>query len=521
MLVALLGVLKAGAAYVPLDPAFPVDRLHFMLADSDCGVVVTQSSLTGLVGAWRRVLLLDALDDTVPPAGVTDLAYVIYTSGSTGVPKGVLIEHGALSNFLQSMAAEPGCAAGDVLVAVTTLSFDIAALELFLPLVTGATVVIVRRETATDPAALAAALKRHGATIMQATPSTWRMLVDDGWAGRPGLRMLCGGEALPATLAGALLPLGRELWNMYGPTETTIWSSVDHVRPGRPIRLGRPVLNTDLLVVDGHRQPVPAGVAGELLIGGLGLARGYHNRAELTADRFVEHPLAPGARAYRTGDLVRTRRDGEIEFLGRMDHQVKVRGFRIELGEVEVAIAAHPAVRDVVVVVREDVPGDQLLVGYAVGDVDGPELRAFVGTRLPSYMVPSVIMVLDELPRTSNGKTDRKGLPAPEIAVASAAEFVAPRGPVEEAVADMWCTVLRLDQVSVLDDFFTVGGHSLRIAQVLSRVRQTFGVDLTLHEVYERPTVAAMAQAITLRLIDDPELAELMAQVEGTDGSDA
>jgi aryl carrier-like protein len=344
-------------------------------------------------------------------------------------------------------------------------------------------------------------------------------LLDDGWPGRPGMRIVCGGEGYTSALARPLAARVAQLWNFYGPTEATVWcTSALLADPTDPLPLGKPLPGYFVYVADGAGAPVPHGVAGELVVGGVGLARGYHARPELTEDRFI---TVDGRRTYRTGDLARTRRDGTLEFLGRIDHQVKLRGFRIELGEIESALAAHAAVRDVVVVVREDAPGDQRLVGYVVGDVDGSELRTFIGTRLPSYMVPSVVMVLDDLPRTPNGKTDRKRLPVPDVAQAGDAGYVAPRGPVEEAVAEMWCEVLRLDRVGVLDDFFTVGGHSLRITQVLSRVREAFGVDLSLREVYERPTVEAIAQAITIRLLDDPDLAELMAEIEGADGLDA
>jgi acyl-coenzyme A synthetase/AMP-(fatty) acid ligase/acyl carrier protein len=449
----------------------------------------------------------------VPPDA---LAYVIYTSGSTGRPKGVLVQHSGVVNLMAEMAQRPGLAAGEVMVGVTTPAFDLSVPDLFLPLTTGAHLVLADPVTAGDPRALALLLDDAGADVMQATPSTWRMLLDDGWPGRPGMRVVCGGEGYTSALARPLAQRVAQLWNFYGPTEATVWCTSAHLAdPADPLPLGRPLPGYVVYVADPAGAPVPAGVAGELVIGGIGLARGYHERPDLTADRFI---TAGGRRIYRTGDLARARRDGSLEFLGRIDHQVKLRGFRIELGEIESALAAHPGVRDVVVVVREDTPGDQRLVGYVVGDVDGPALREFVGPRLPAYMVPSVVVVLGDLPRTPNGKTDRTSLPVPDAAAVSRAEYVAPRGPVEEAVAEMWCEVLRLDKVSVVDDFFTIGGHSLRITQVLSRIRQAFGVDLPLRDVYETPTVEAIAHAITLRLLDDPELADLMTDIEGTDG---
>jgi amino acid adenylation domain-containing protein len=377
MVVALLAVLKAGGAYVPLDPGFPAERIRFMIEDSGLGVLLTQRpDAERFDGATATVLCLDevrgeldaepreAPEEDVEPG---DAAYVIYTSGSTGRPKGVQVPHGALGNFLRAMKERPGIEADDTLLAVTTLSFDISILELLLPLVEGARVVIAPREVATDGARLAELLAASGATIMQATPSTWRMLLDAGWSGGAGFRVLAGGEALPPVLARDLRATGVPVWNMYGPTETTIWSAVSRVDDG-PVCLGEPIANTQLYVLDAARQLVPLGVPGELYIGGDGLARGYLGRPELTGQRFLPDPFDgdPDGRLYRTGDLVRRRHDGRLEFLGRLDHQVKVRGYRIELGEIESELVRQPAVKDAVVMVREDNPGDQRLVAYLV-----------------------------------------------------------------------------------------------------------------------------------------------------------
>ena len=390
MVVALVAIARAGGAYVPLDPGFPAERVAFMLGDCAAPVVVTQTSLLASLAFHPvRVVCVDGDwahgDDRPAPAGAgpDDLAYVIYTSGSTGRPKGVAVANRALVNFLTTMAERPGLGPDDVLLAVTTLSFDIAGLELWLPLATGAHVVVASRAAASDPLQLMALLERCGATVMQATPATWRMLVEAGWTGRDGFTALCGGEALPVALADRLLDRGVELWNLYGPTETTIWSTALQVTTrGKPLSVGRPVANTSLYILDERLDPVPEGVAGELHIGGHGLAQGYLGRPELTAERFIAHPFdrSAGARVYKTGDLARWRPDGEVELLGRLDHQVKIRGFRIECGEVEAALEAQPAVRSAVVLARRDTPGDVRLVAYVVPDPGPDGLTGAIGT---------------------------------------------------------------------------------------------------------------------------------------------
>ncbi|HEX2077234.1 MAG TPA: amino acid adenylation domain-containing protein, partial [Longimicrobium sp.] len=381
LLVAMLAVWKAGAAYVPVDPAYPEERRAGMLADCGAAVVLADAvSVEGLPRTDAAVVTVDRLDlaaerDSAPPIDVDadDLAYVIYTSGSTGRPKGVMVPHRGVANFLASMAREPGIAGEDVLAAVTSLSFDIAVLELLLPLTAGARVVVATRDEAMDAGRLANLLDASGATMMQATPATWRMLLQAGWAGKPDLAILSGGEALAPELARELLPRGRALWNLYGPTETTIWSAVQRVESADSIHLGRPIANTRLYVLDPALQPCAIGVPGELFIGGDGVVRGYLNRPELTAERFLDDPFSttPGARMYRTGDLARYRRDGNVEFLGRLDHQVKIRGYRIELGEIEALLLRQPAVREAVVIAREDVPGDKRLVAYVVPQASG------------------------------------------------------------------------------------------------------------------------------------------------------
>jgi len=509
MLIAVLAVMKAGGAYVPLDPAYPPDRLEFMLQDGQIGLVITQESLRDRLAmpAEARAVCLDrdaALvaqeveDDLSTAPAAHDLAYVIYTSGSTGRPKGVQIEHRSLVNVLSAFREMLDAGPRDVLVAVTTLSFDIAGLELMLPLVAGAQVVIADRETAADPAKLMGLFA--DATLVQATPATWRMLLEGGWQRAEGLRVLCGGEALPVDLAARLVATGAAVWNVYGPTETTIWSTAHRLDGARgSVPIGRPIANTRLYVLDATGEPVPVGVPGELFIGGAGVARGYLRRPELTAERFLADRFtpAPGARLYRTGDVVRYRADGTLEFLGRADHQVKVRGFRIELGEIESVLAGHPSVAEAVVVAREDRPGDRSLAGYlrAAGAAPtGAELRAFLKERLPDYMVPGTFTVLDAFPLTPNGKVDRRRLPAPEGRRAAArAAFLAPRDGIERAIAGVWRDVLRLDDVGVDDNFFDLGGHSLLLVQVQAKLRDVLEREIAIVEMFQYPTIRAMA----------------------------
>ncbi|MEW5929506.1 MAG: amino acid adenylation domain-containing protein [Gemmatimonadota bacterium] len=512
MVVGLLAVLKAGGAYVPLDPAYPAERLAYMLGDSGASVLLTQAALAAALPdfAGARICLDEvetAFGDGPTPAPARaaspgNAAYVIYTSGSTGTPKGVVVPHRAVVNFLDSMRLRPGLSARDTLLAVTTLSFDIAALELFLPLTTGARVVLADRETASDGARLRDAVAASGATVMQATPASWRMLLDAGWEGAPGLKALCGGEALPRELADRLLGAVGELWNLYGPTETTIWSTVERVEPGAgAVSIGAPVANTRLYLLDRGLEPVPAGVPGELYVGGEGVARGYLGRPELTAERFVPDAFSRGpgggARLYRTGDRVRRRADGALEYLGRTDTQVKVRGFRIEPGEIEAALRALPQVREAVAVVREGPQGDRRLVAYVVAGEGAPaaaELRAALRERLPEHMVPGAFVVLESIPLTPNGKVDRRALPAPERAAED--EYVAPRTPAEELLAGIWAELLGTGRVGVEESFFDLGGHSLLATRVVSRARQAFGVEVPLRALFEAPTVAGLAGRI-------------------------
>ncbi len=512
MVVALVGILKAGGAYVPLDPAFPPDRLAYMVEDSGMGVLVTHRDLDAALRVRPSVIVrLDSpADEMAGPRGdraegsessPEQLAYVLYTSGSTGKPKGVEIPHAAIVNFLLSMQREPGFTANDALLAVTTLSFDIAGLELYLPLITGGRVVIAGREDVVDPLRLVELMRESGCTVMQATPTTWGALVSAGWTGSPGLKALCGGEALSRDLAEALLTRCGELWNLYGPTETTVWSTLERITSAAvPVSIGRPIANTQVLVLDSHRELVPAGLVGELYIGGAGVARGYLGREELTRERFIPSPFSSGARLYRTGDLGRWLPDGRLECLGRNDHQVKIRGFRIEPGEIESAIARHPAVREGAVVAREDGTGEKRLVAFLVaGDAAADlidQVRALVRASLPEYMVPSEFVILEALPRTANGKLDRKALPAPTPGAVPAAGAVAPRTPTEELVMAAFADVVGRADFGVFDNFFDWGGNSLRAARLVSRLRAKAGVELLLRHLFERPTVAGLAEVI-------------------------
>ena len=520
LIVALLAVHRAGAAYVPLDAAHPPERLAHVLGDADVRVVLTDAaSVARLPAVEVPVLTLDESDPiaddadalTAPVIDAESPAYVIYTSGSTGKPKGVVVPHRALSNFLASMTERPGLGAGDALVAVTTVAFDIAGLELWLPLVTGARVELATRAVAADGVALRALVETTavsvgtGRVLMQATPATWSMLLEAGWSGAPNVMILCGGEAWPPRLAESLLPRGAALWNVYGPTETTIWSARHRVTRADDVTLGEPLANTALLVLEPTGEPAPLGVPGELWIGGAGLALGYHGRPDLTAERFVAHPRY--GRLYRTGDRVRRRGDGGLEYLGRLDDQIKLRGYRIELGEIESVLAAQPGVAQAVVALRHD-GGEPRLVAYVVlapGEADdAPRLAALVEPMrraLPEYMVPTAIVAIDALPLSPAGKVDRRALPAPaEDASGAAREYVAPRTPLEAQIAGVWADVFRRERVGVEDDFFALGGHSLLAMRVIARLADALPVRLTIGALFDGRTVAGLAALVVQRL---------------------
>ena len=443
-----------------------------------------------------------------------DLAYLIYTSGSTGTPKGVMIPRSALVNLLLSMAQIPGIRSTDTLLAVTTTSFDISILELLLPLVSGARSVIATSSQAADAKELLRLIQKHDVTVMQATPATWHLLLESGWEGKADLRIFCGGEALTSELAAKLLPRCQELWNMYGPTETTIWSSTERITSADKIFLGPPIANTQFYVLDDQHQPVAPGNCGELLIGGEGLARGYLKRPELTAEKFIANPNGGGtsSRLYRTGDLVRCRPEGTLEFLGRLDQQVKLRGFRIELGEIESVLAKIPGISRAAVILREDRPGDKRLVAYYTGrdDLSSTSLRQTLRTTLPDYMIPSAFQHLEQFPLTPNAKLDRKALAQPTIKrPLLAQEFIAPRTSIEKQLATLWCELLQLEEVGIDDSFFELGGHSLDAVRMTSLYHSRFGQEISPVKVFQYPTIAKLSRFLEAKETKSDLLAEV------------
>jgi nonribosomal peptide synthetase DhbF len=494
LLAALIGIQKSGGAYVPLDPGFPIERLSYMLADSGARVLVTAGDAADRMRVPEGVAILDLdtmsedqlLKNPQGAARPTDTAYLIYTSGSTGRPKGVAVPHGAVMNFLWSMRRRPGLSGSDILAAVTTISFDIAVLELYLPLLTGARIELVPQEIATDGAALAHLIDTSGVTVLQATPTTWRLLVEAGWRGHPNFRALCGGEPLPRDLANAILDRAGELWNLYGPTETTVWSTVDRVeRDDAPISIGGPINNTTIHILDSGGERVPIGVAGEIFIGGLGVAKGYHRRAALTAERFIPDRFSgrTGTRLYRTGDLGRWGANGKLYHLGRLDHQVKIRGFRIELGEVEAVIAANESVLQAAVTAGEAQPGDLRIIAYIVyrsgEELTAGDLRRQLRRQLPNFMIPSAVVTLDSIPLTPNGKIDRNALPNPFKTTRRAMRAKNQPAPgLEQKMADIWRSILAVDAVNAEDNFFELGGHSLLSLRVAQEIEKETGYRL-------------------------------------------
>jgi amino acid adenylation domain-containing protein len=513
MVAGLLAILRAGGAYLPLDPDLPMARLALLIGDARPSFILTEPSVVSRLpqSPARLILYDDGLDSSSDESrecdvGPRNLAYVLYTSGSTGRPKAVEIEHRSVVNLLHALQRDLRLDGSDALLAVTTLSFDIAALELFLPLVTGARLVIATREEATDPSRLAQVLQHCGCTIMQATPATWRGLIACGWLGNDRLKILCGGEALQRDLAAALRERAGMVWNMYGPTETTIWSLSHEVsRADDPVPIGTPLANTRVYVLDRNGAAVPAGVAGELFIAGDGVARGYRNDAALTGASFVTVPAVPESRLYRTGDIVKHLADGPIEFVGRADNQVKIRGFRVGLEEVEAALVSHPDISAAAVRATDDASGELSLVAFVVGhqlddpqlddpQLNGAEIRQFLRQRLPDYMVPTRTIVLPALPTMPNGKVDRKGLPA--VTTSQARDGGAPHDALERQLAAIWQDLFKGQEIGIHENFFDVGGHSLLAVILLARIKEVVGRELPLIALFNAPTIAGLAQAL-------------------------
>lgn len=509
-LVAMIATLKAGGVYVPLDLEHPVDRLRVVLEDaapevliSTSGASLGQASLPGC-----QFLAFDELhafppddgrDFAAPEVEADQLAYILFTSGSTGRPKGVEIPRGALANFLRSMERQPGLADTDRLLAITTTTFDIAGLELFLPLWVGGSVAIADRETVRDSRLLRERLAQDRITVLQATPATWRLLLEAGFEPASDLRMFCGGEPLSRELADRLLAHGGQLWNLYGPTETTVWSTLEQVERGPvPITIGRPIDHTQLYVLDRLGRPVPPGVVGEIVIGGRGLARGYRGRPDLTSERFVPDLFGPpGARLYRTGDLGRLRDDGRFECLGRVDHQVKVNGFRIELGEIESVLRAVPGVTEVLVVATAQAGGDPLLCAYWTGEATREGLYQQARAKLPAYMVPSAYVQVPVFPLTTSGKIDRKALPPAQRIETASATLRPPTNEAERRVARIFGEVLGITVAGIDQDFFELGGTSVLVLQARDRLEREFGVTLPLRAFFTSATVSALAAQLT------------------------
>jgi len=499
MVVSALAIWRCGAAYVPLDPNFPKQRIQHMVEDSGLVAIVTDPALANELPSVQHGLVFS---DEKPSDGFsrppteahpeTDArAYVIYTSGSTGTPKGVEVPHRAVVNFLETMARNPGLGPHDRLVAVTTLSFDISVLELFLPLTVGGRTIVATEEETRDGRALGELLEASGASTMQATPATWRMLLEAGWQGSSGLTALCGGEAFPSDLAKELLTRAVRVFNMYGPTETTIWSTLHEVkREESTIPIGRPIGNTQVYVLDENLEPTGVGIPGELYIGGEGVTLGYLGKPDMTQKRFIDNPFSEGSQLYRTGDFVRWDADGRLVFSRRLDNQVKVRGYRIELGEIETALTRHPSVAEAVVTVYEPQPGDTRLAAYCVAEKSG------LGESLPGYMIPQHFIALESIPLTPNRKADRQALPQPDLDVHEGHHFKEPTPGTQSELAQIWSEVLQVDQVGAEDDFFDLGGHSILATRVVTQIRERMGVDLPLRRVFATPRLSALAEHI-------------------------
>ena len=516
MIIGMLGILKAGGAYLPIDPGQPSERIQYIAEDAGLRLILTLKKNTQVFNNTKYLVYLDSEWDKIkkydsenPVGSITsqNAAYVIYTSGSTGNPKGVIIEHNSLVNFLLSMKQKPGISAEDVLLAVTTISFDIAGLEIFLPLISGARVILAGKTEAGDGKLLNHLILKNKVSILQATPSTWKLMIDAGWNKTPRLKMLCGGEAFSKAFAESLLERGKELWNMYGPTETTIWSSVNKIEPhDEDVYIGKPIANSEFYVVDKDLNPVPIGVAGELLIGGAGLARGYLNNEKLTSDKFIPDPFKGGSgKLYRTGDQVKCHISGRILFLGRLDYQVKIRGFRIELGEVENVINRNNGVRQSIVQAVKISSSDKRLSAYVIPEsfdnFSIEDLKSRLKQFLPDYMIPSYFIKMKQFPLTQNGKIDRKKLPPPDKKdTVSACKYVSPRDDLDLQLIHIWEHAFGIKNIGINDDFFELGGHSLLAAHIFAEINKYLGKNLPLAALFHTATISGIADMIRGKL---------------------
>jgi len=525
LLISLLGIMKTRAVYVPIDPEYPIKRIEYMLEDSAAKVLISSEKYKSqfakegikeiiLEEIYPELIKYPAHEPAVEVKG-TDLAYVIYTSGSTGIPKGIAIEHHSLCNFLISMQKEPGISVNDKIIAITTISFDPSVLELYLPLISGAELLIADPEIAKDTRVLLDLIRTEKVSIMQATPSTWRMMLQSKWEERLDLKALCGGEALSKDLAKALLSRCTSLWNMYGPTETTVWASVKQIKDIKAtISIGHPVANSQIYILDQHLRPVPAGRIGEICIGGTGLARAYLNKPELTAKSFVPNPISPElySRIYRSGDLGKYLDNGELQCLGRIDNQVKIRGYRVELGAIEEVLNLQEMVKESLVIAREDRPGDQRLVAYIIPKTEDNNLhtrqiaswKQGIKELLPAYMIPGDFVILSKFPLLPNGKINRKLLPKPNESLLNNKNQALPETETELLIAEIWKDVLVIESIGIHDDFFDLGGHSLLAVQAVMRLEKETGVKLPITTLFKISELASFAKQFDLIKNENP-----------------
>jgi len=519
MVISLLGILKAGGAYVPIDPNYPQERIKHMLEDSQVKVLLSQSSLVPSLPSLDVICIdSDWIAITQEPKFNLDfainsdnLAYVMYTSGSTGKPKGVPICHFSVVNLLSYMHQALGLTNHDISLSVTTISFDMFVLELYLPLVVGAQVVLCSREVSLDSKKLLQKLCCSKCTLIQATPATWQILLSTGFEHALKLKILTGGEALSLSLRNQLLGKCDSLWNLYGPTEATVWSTIYRVRvdetrngSGNSFELiGRPIANTQIYILDEHLEPVSIGILGELYIGGIGLARGYLNRPELTDEKFISSPFKKGERLYKTGDLARYLPDGDIEYLGRIDNQVKIRGFRIELGEIEAVLESHPLIQQAIVMAREDDLEDKKLVAYLVTQnksINNSHVRFFLKEKLPEFMIPAFFVALEKFPLTPNGKVDRKILLSLDNELNRKHGYIEPRTENEKLLASLWSQILKVKKVGIHDNFFELGGHSLLATKLLNKIEENFHLELPLSFIFQAPTIQELTLALESKI---------------------